>query len=119
MMHKQNIFSCCGKGKSRREATNQVPCRKITWNKSRDTGFKRVYGSPNQAERIRQHIPAALINVARNLLKVLPRSNVTALSIEEQQVVAKGLAESCLDSAITCNLRIAHAARPLFVALRC
>ena len=60
------------------------------------------------AERIRQHIPPGLINVAGTLRKVLPGSIVMALSVEEQQTVAKGLADSRSDSSITRGLKIAN-----------
>ena len=38
------------------------------------------------------------------LRKLLPGSNVTTLSVEEQQLVAKGLVDLCSDSAITRHL---------------
>ena len=54
-------------------------------------------------ERIRLHIPTVLVNVADILRKALLGSYVTALLVEEQQIVTKGIsvADSRSDSAIT------------------
>ena len=60
------------------------------------------------SERMKQHVPVALANVAHTLNSITLGGDVLSLPADEQVTLAKSLKESCSDSAITRHLKSSH-----------